>query len=293
MAAGEARTLHLPMGDVRATSRRLRDLAEPIAACVYFAREAFDAYKELGLDDYAQGYFCSRGACLGRPSGQVVTAAFGVFDPEIVIPAVEGGWTKTGPDAVLDARLEGATAALGRMIGDADPSPAVAILRPVMESCHYAGRALFSGLRSLPFPDDPISQLWRVCDYVRERRGDGHIAAWVSAGCDAIEIGLLTELYWGLDSGTYIRTRGWSSDQIDAGIARLEEKGYIRDRALTDEGLTYRRAIETATDDMETDVVAALGERAAELFGLLEPWTKAVLEAKGYPMDPAQLMNRQ
>lgn len=280
------------MGDVRATSRRLRDLAEPIAACVYFAREAFDAYKELGLDDYAQGYFCSRGACLGRPSGHVLTAAFGVFDPEIVIPAVEAGWTKTDPDAVLDARLVGATAALGRMIGDADPSPAVAILRPVMESCDYAGRALFSGLRSLPFPDDPISQLWRVCDYVRERRGDGHIAAWISAGCDPIEIGLLTELYWGLKLATYIRTRGWTQDQIDEGIARLERKGYIANGAFTDEGREYRRSIEAATDAMDADVVGALGDRAEELFALLEPWTQAVLEAKGYPANPALTMSR-
>lgn len=282
------------MSDVRAVSRRLRDLAEPIAACVYFVPETLDAYRELGLDDYVQGYFCSRGACLGRPSGEVVAASFGVFNPDIVIPAVETGWTKTTPEAVLAARLEGTTAALRRMLGDVDPARAVAILRPVMESCAYAGRMLFSGLRSLPFPGDPVAQLWRVCDYVRERRGDGHIAAWVSAGCDPVEIGLLTESYWGLDSGTYIRTRGWSSEQIDAGVERLTERGLLsgRDRRLTDEGLAYRRAIETATDEMETDVVGALGERAGELFGLLEPQTMAVLEARGYPTDPAQLMNR-
>lgn len=280
------------MTDVRAISRRLRDLAEPIAGSVYFAPEAFDAYRALGLDDYAQGYFCSRGACLGRPSGRVVAAAFGVFNPDIVLPAVEAGWSKTSPDAVLDARLQGATMALRRMLGEADPRPAVAILHGVMESRDHAGRALFSGLLSLPFPDDPVAQLWRVCDYVRERRGDGHIAAWISAGCDAIEIGLLTELYWGLDSGTYIRTRGWTQEQLDDGVARLEEKGYIRDRALTDEGLEYRRGIEAVTDEMESDVVRALGERAGELFGLLEPWTKAVLDARGYPADPSLLMNR-
>lgn len=280
------------MSDVRTISRRLRDLAEPIAGCVYFAPEAFDAYRALGLDDYAQGYFCSRGASLGRPSGQVVTAAFGVFNPAIVVPAVEAGWSKTTPEAVLDARREGATAALRRMLGDVEVAPVVAILRGVMESREHAGRALFAGLLSLPFPDDPVAQLWRVCDYVRERRGDSHIAAWISAGCDAVEIGLLTELYWGLGSGTYVRTRGWTQGELDAGVARLEAKGYMREGALTDEGLAHRRAIEAVTDAMETDVVEALGERAGELFGLLEPWTKAVLDAKGYPTDPSQLMNR-
>jgi hypothetical protein len=176
------------------------------------------------------------------------------------------------------------------MLGEANPAPVVDILRPVMGSVDYAGRMLFSGLRSLPFPDDPIAQLWRACDYVRERRGDGHIAAWVSAGCDAIEIGLLTELFWGMGMGTYIRTRGWSQDEIDAAIGRLEAKGYVRDGAFTDEGRAYRRAIERATDEMERPVVEAIAD-PDELFALLEPLQKAVLDGGGYPVDPARTMS--
>lgn len=278
--------------DVRPTSRRLRDLAEPIAGSVYFAPEAFAAYQELGLSDYAQGYFCSRGACLGRPSGEVVTAAFGVFNPAIVHPAVEGGWSKTDPETILDARQRGATQALWRMLGGVDPAPAVEILRRTMETQPAAGRPLFSGLRSLPFPEDPLAALWRACDLVREHRGDGHVAAWVGAGCDPVEISLLTELFWGLELGTYIYTRGWTQDDIEAGIERLENKGYISDAQLTDDGRSYRRGIEAATDAMESGVVGALGADADELFTLLEPWTRAVLDAKGYPVDPAATMGR-
>jgi hypothetical protein len=275
---------------VTAISRRLRDLCEPIAGSVYFVPEAQEAYGELGFDNYAQSYFCSRGACLGNPSGEVVSAAFGVFNPAIVTAAVEQGWTKTDRDGVLDARERGATAGLRRMLGESDPAPVVDILRPVMESVDYAGRMLFSGLRSLPFPDDPIAQLWRVCDYVRERRGDGHIAAWVSAGCDAIEIGLLTELFWRMNMGTYIRTRGWSQDEIDAAIGRLEAKGHVLNGAFTDQGRAYRRAIETATDEMERLVVEAIKD-PDELFALLEPLQKAVLDGGGYPVDPARTMS--
>jgi hypothetical protein len=125
---------------------------------------------------------------------------------------------------------------------------------------------------------------------VRERRGDGHIAAWVGAGCDAVEIGLLTELYWGLGLGTYIRTRGWSPQEIDAGIERLRSKGYIDGGAFTDEGRAYRRSIEAATDAMESDVVERLDD-VDELFALLEPLQRAVLEAGGYPVDPARTMS--
>jgi len=276
---------------VRTISRRLRDLCEPIAGSVYFVPEALDGYKALGLASYADGYFISRGAALGRPSGEVVTAAFGVFNPAIVIPAVETGWSKTDPETILRVRREGANAALRRILGEAHPSAAVAILRPVMESVDFAGRMLFAGLRGLPFPDEPLAQLWRVCDYVRERRGDGHIAAWVAAGCDPVEISLLTELFWGLDLATYVFTRGWTAEEVDAGIARLEDKGYIADRAFTDAGREYRRAIEAATDELEADIVEALSGREEELFALLEPVQKAVLDAKGYPVDPARTMS--
>ncbi len=277
--------------DVRKVSRHLRDLCEPIAGCVYFVPEAQDRYKALGLQSYADSYFTSRSASLGRPTGEVVTSAFGVFNPAIVIPAIERGWSVTDPDTILQAREEGATAALRRILGDSDPRAAVEILRPVMESVDFAGRTLFAGLRGLPFPDEPLAQLWRVADYVRERRGDGHIAAWVSAGCDPVEISLLTELYWKMDLGTYIFTRGWSAQEIDIGIARLEKKGYIADRQLTDAGLEYRRSIEAATDALESDIVAGLGETADELFAILEPMQQAVLDAKGYPVNPAQTMS--
>lgn len=275
---------------VRDVSRRLRDLCEPIAGSVYFVPEAQEAYGELGFDNYIESYFCSRGACLGQPSGQVVTAAFGVFNPAIVVPAVEAGWSKTDGPTILQARQRGATAALHRILGEADPTPVVETLRPLMEAVSITGRTLFAGLRSLPFPDDPVAQLWRVCDYVRERRGDGHIAAWVAAGCDAIEIGLLTELYWGLGLGTYIRTRGWSQEEIEAGIERLESKGYLRDGAFTDTGREYRRSIESSTDAMDADVVLELDEADA-LFEALEPLQKAVLDARGYPVDPARTMS--
>jgi hypothetical protein len=275
---------------VRRVSRRLRDLCEPIAGSVYFVQEAQDAYRALGLDNYAESYFTSRGACLGNPSGEVVTAAFGVFNPAVVIPAVDAGWAKTDPATILAARQTGAVQALRRILGEADPSPAVDVLRPVMESVDFAGRMLFAGLRSLSFPDDPIGQLWRVCDYVRERRGDAHIAAWVAAGCDPIEIGLLTEAYWGLEIGTYIRTRGWTQEQIAHSIAGLEAKGYLSDGKFTESGRRYRRDIESATDAMEAVVVDRIADPDA-LFALLEPFQKAVLDAGGYPVDPARTMS--
>ena len=37
-------------------------------------------------------------------------------------------------------------------------------------------------------------RLWRAADIVREYRGDSHITAWVGAGLDPVEAGLMTEI---------------------------------------------------------------------------------------------------
>ena len=163
-------------------TRVLRNVCEPIGANVYFAPEAHRLYETLGLTAYRPAYFCSRGASLGRPNGLVVTSAFGVFSPAVVVPAVDAGWAVTQPEPLLKARLDGAVASLRRLLGEPDRGEL------------GAGHALFSGLKALPWPSDPVGQLWRCCDMVREHRGDSHISVWTKALVRPIEIQLMSEL---------------------------------------------------------------------------------------------------
>ena len=81
-----------------------------------------------------------------------------------------------------------------------------------------------------------MGDMWRLADMLREYRGDAHTAAWTSAGLDATEIGLLTELYWGLPMRTYVRTRAWSDEQLDAARGAPVARGLVADGALTDDG---------------------------------------------------------
>jgi len=275
---------------VRAVSRRLRDLVEPIAANVYFAPEAQEAYGELGLD-YLSGYFCSRSACMGQVPGEVVAAAFGVFNPAIVIPAVTAGWEKTDAPTILAARQQGATASLRRILGDPPEGieRATELLTRAGDGAAGEGRPLYSGLRSLGFPGDPAGDLWRAADLVREHRGDSHTIAWVSAGIDATEVTLLTELWWRLPLNSYVRTRGWSPEEVDAALERLRQRGVIDGDGFTPAGEELRAEIEVVTDRQERSIVEALGDDAEELFGFLEPWAKAIVAAGGYPSDPSTL----
>ena len=279
--------------DVRATSRRLRDVVEPIAANVYFAKEAQEAYGDLGLG-YIPGYFCSRSACMGRVPGEAVVSAFGVFNPEIVLPAVEEGRAKTDVESLLAARERGAIASLERIFGGVPDGAARAteILRRAADAATCEGHPLFAGLRSLGFPGSATGDLWRAADLVREHRGDSHTCAWVSHGVDATEITLLTELWWRLPLNSYVRTRGWTADQTDRAIDRLRERGLVEGDGFTPAGQELRASIEEATDRQERAIVTAIDEDADELFALLAPWSKAIIDSGGYPSYPSSLTRR-
>lgn len=279
---------------VRDVSRRLRDLIEPLAANVYFAPEAQEAYAGLGVTSYGAGYFCSRSACMGQLTGEAVAAVFAVFDPALVTRSVAKGWAATTAAEILVARRNGATAALRRILGDPPDGAerATELMARAAAAAPLEGRPIFAGLRSLEWPGDPVGDLWRAADLLREHRGDTHTAAWVSAGVDAVEITVLTELWWRIPPGSYAPTRGWSADTIAAATDRLRARGLVDDGGFTADGEALRAAIEEATDRGERAVVDALGDDAEELFGLLAPWAGAVVGTGGYPADPTKLSRR-
>jgi hypothetical protein len=280
------------MEDFHRTARRLGRLVEPIAAGVYFAPEAMERYRALDLN-YIEGYFCSRGGCFGKAPWTVICAAFGAFNPAIVEPAVTAGWEKTDPEPVLAARLDGATAQLTRLIGEPnrDVERATEILSSLTEGVDPSGRGLYAGLRALPCPDSPMGAFWHAADLVREHRGDGHIAAWLPS-FDSTEITVLTEHYWRIPPRTYVFTRGWNADDVDAAYERLEARGLIADGKLTPAGLETREEVERATDRAARASVERLDDRAEELFELLTPMARAIVDGGGYPSDPSALARR-
>jgi hypothetical protein len=277
----------------RATARRLGRTIEPLAAAVYFAPEAQKRYQALGLN-YFEGYFCSRSACMGAAPWRVVAGVFAAFKPAVVERAVTGGWQKTTPEQLLEARLAGARDQVLRMAGEhTDRFLAAAdLLLEMTDGVDGSGRPLFSGLAGLPVPgpDDPAGRLWRAADLVREHRGDGHVAAWISH-VDSTEITVLSELWWRIEPGSYVWTRGYDADDVAAARGRLTDRGLLdRDGALTDAGRDLREQIEVATDRAERDLIVRLGDRADELFGMLAPLSRAMLGEGGYPPEsPANL----
>ncbi|MEO5901267.1 MAG: hypothetical protein ABIR68_14235, partial [Ilumatobacteraceae bacterium] len=157
------------------------------------------------------------------------------------------------------------------------------LLSRAVEPLRPEGRPLYAGLRSLQMPPTKLGQVWRMADQLREYRGDSHTAAWICAGLDATEIGLISEQYWGLPARSYSRTRAWTEDEFDAASERLQTRGLFDvDEKLNADGLAAREAIEVDTDRQMAGPVSALGDDAAELFILLEPWGASVRAGLGY-----------
>lgn len=289
------------------TARRFGGALEPVIGGVYFAREAHVAYAALGFDPSpgehngvsmpdGVAYFTSRGSLMGQVPGAVVAAAFAVFNPDVVVPAVARGWTITDAPTICSARDAGALAQLDRVLGstpDGRELVAAALARAA-DAVDVAGRPLAAGVRAHPVPDHPLGTIWRAGDLLREYRGDAHTIAWVHAGLDAVEIGLLTERYWGLPLRSYIRTRAWTDAHFDDAEEQLRSRGLLDSAGdFTDAGRALRERIEVDTDRLLDPVLTALGDDCDAVIEHLAAWGRLIREAKGYPASgPHDLAGR-
>ena len=245
---------------------------------MYFSPECHSEYEALGFGpspgEFGAGvkapdgpaYFCSRGSVMGQVPGELIAAAFAVFNPAVVVPAVSYGWTLTDAVTIEAARTRGALGQLSRILGERPEGidRAGELLARASNALRPAGRPLFAGLLSQSLPGEPLGDAWRWADRLREARGDAHTAAWTSAGFWGPEIGLLTELWWGLPMRTYLRTRAWSSDEVDAAEERLRSDGLVDDGELTAAGREAREKIEAATDCQMRAAIEALGDELDE-----------------------------
>lgn len=287
------------------TSRQLAAALEPLAGQVYFSPECHANYQALGFkgsrgvqDGVAMpdriAYFTSRGSVMGQVPAFVVAATFAVFNPDVVIPAVDAGWKLTDATSICNARDRGAIAQLERILG-ASPKGvdrAQELLQRAVDPLRVEGRALFAGLRSLAMPTTALGATWRLADMLREYRGDSHNAAWVSEGLDAVEMCLLTDAFSGLPMRTYSATRGWTAEQFDPATERLVAHGLLdaTGETYSDAGREIRSRIELNTDKQMRPAMNAIEEDVAELLEILTPWAQSVKNACGYPkMGPQDL----
>ena len=255
--------------------RRCHNVLNPLHSTHYFSPDLGRELAAAGIEDRSAAYFAVRAAAMGPVGAGVVTATFYNFAPSLVAHMIPRAWTLASPEQVVEARWEVARRSLTRLLGDeaiesAEFAELAGLLREACDALTPEGRPLYAGHADLPWPNDPLLDLWHAATLLREYRGDGHIAALLHADLNGLEA-LITHTATGrgFTLPAAKATRGWSEEEWAAESAALAERGLLDDDGLTPEGKDLRARIEAETDVLSADPWLLLGaERTARVVEL-------------------------
>ena len=263
--------------------RRLWTLLEPLHAVTYFAPQSRQAFEDAGYRGFWRGYFAGRAAPLGPVGAAPVAALFYGFAPRMVERALPSVWALAPPSSALVARQSGAVAALRHTLAAASVpldegrlAAVVGLLRRAVEGADRGGRALGAATAALPWPDEPVAGLWHGATALRELRGDGHVAALLTAGVTGLDA-LVLRSARDLDRGTLQAARGWTDDEWRTAVDGLRSRGLVDDAdRLTASGSSLLDDVETVTDHLAAQPWHDLdAPAAADLIGFLTPLARA------------------
>src|SRR6476619_2478374 len=255
-AAGIARVRRMvsadqhPSGLDPAVVARAHRAIEPLHAQMYFASEHDETFGGLGLRPGRMSYFAGRAAPMGAVGAGVVTATFYNFSPSLVAHMIPRAWTLASPEQGIAARFEAARASLTRLLGQevidsAEFAELAGLLREACDALTPEGRPLYAGHADLPWPGEPLLDLWHAATLLREHRGDGHIAALLHADLNGLEALITyTATGRGFTLAAAKATRGWSDEEWTAEAAALVERGLLdEDGGLPAEGKDLRERV--------------------------------------------------
>jgi hypothetical protein len=281
-----------PSGLDPAVVARAHRAVEPLHAHVYFAPEHDERFSSVGLRPGRMSYFAGRAAPMGAVGAGVVTATFYNFSPSLVAHMIPRAWTLAGPERVVATRWDVARASLTRLLGEETAgSPEMAELAGLLrEACAVLspeGRPLYAGHADLPWPDEPLLQVWHGATLLREHRGDGHVAALLLADLNGLEA-LITHTATGrgFTQAAAKATRGWSEEEWAAESAALIERGLLDDAGLTAEGKDLRARVEAETDVLSADPWLLLGpDRTARVTELGKGFTRRLVAGGAFSAE--------
>ncbi|MGW4550970.1 SCO6745 family protein [Streptomyces violaceorubidus] len=278
--------------DARA-GRRCHNALNSLHSTHYFSPDLGRELGALGVTDAPAVNFAVRAAALGPVGAGAVTAAFYNYKHDLVARYVPAVWQQVTPEQALAARLRAVDTTLRRLLGEeavasAEMAEAAELALRAAEGCSRSARPLYSAHADLPVPDAPHLAFWHAATLLREHRGDGHLAALMTADLDGLEA-LVTHTATGkgLSPKWVFSTRGWTQEEWDAAVARLRARGLTDATGqLTEEGAALREGIERETDRLDAAPYARLGaEGVARLTELGGSLARTALGAGAYPAD--------
>jgi hypothetical protein len=275
------------MSETRA--RRMWRVLEPYHAITYFAPETRQATDALGLRGGWMSYFACRAAPLGPVGPELVTAVFYNFHPAMVGRALPDAWNLATPEQLLAARLQAVDNAVRRMLPDTTASVrrTADLARQAAESAPLGGRPIAAANAALAWPDEPHLVLWQATTILRESRGDGHVAALVTAGLSPCQANITISAAGGPSKALYQAARRWSDEEWAEAEDDLRSRGLLAaDGSLTEQGRALRQQVEDTTDALAEQGWSKLEDAATEeLDHLIRPISGAIMASGLVPLD--------
>ncbi|MFC4128370.1 SCO6745 family protein [Nocardia rhizosphaerae] len=235
------------------TATAVKQQVLELGGAFMISREARQFGDATGVPGFHGGYTRGRGGVLGEVDADVVTAAFGFFEPGCVRTA----WESVPLSAAEAAAgyLE-ACHAFGRrkLTGFADADRLAALLRRVVAAAPAAGLPLFAGWRAMPVPADGPAAVAQLTHVLRELRGGLHLLAVLANGLTPLQAILIAGSPMS-DGPTHAALLGWTGP--------FEE--------ITDEHRARWAAAEAATNDLIAPCFAVLdAAEQSELSTLMQ-----------------------
>lgn len=165
----------------------------------------------------------------------------------MVARSLPSAWTRASVAACLETRAS-VTAGVLRALGVSEDACAAAVAALSPLSLEPTGRPLGAANAAVALPADPVAALWQLATTVREHRGDGHVAALVTAGLSGLDALHLQVAAKDLAPEVMMRARGWSPERWAAARASLVERDLLDEDGLTLTGADVLESVEELTD---------------------------------------------
>ena len=209
-----------------------------IGSSFYFCPETLAVGEEHGLGGF-RFYFLGRGGVLGDVEPEVVSSAFGYFNPSLVEKLWNTSKQRMAPREAARV-FNGCNAKLGRAkLRSCDElvlERFCAAAQAVNDAVDPAGLALYAGIDAEPVPDDAPARALHLASCLREARGSVHLAAIVTHRLDPVVAHYIRR-------PDFYERFGWT----DPPTVRREHHGLLAE-------------VDRATDDV-----------MATVFGVLDP----------------------
>ncbi|MFC6010386.1 SCO6745 family protein [Nocardia lasii] len=168
------------------TSAAVKQQVLELGGAFMVSREARDFAQVTGVPGFHGTYMRGRGGVLGEVDAEVVSAAFGFFEPKCVRAAWE---SVSMPAAEAATGYAEVCRDFGRRkLAGFDRADRLAeLLKRVVDAAPSAGLPLFAGWRAMPLPDDGPGAALQLTHVLRELRGGLHLLAVLATGLTPLQ----------------------------------------------------------------------------------------------------------